>query len=117
MLEQKQGPFWNLHRIPNKISNPDFRFFFFFRFFLTKKSNCNFHSKIFPHQKKKNKTKIENLDSKFCAEFDADFKTVLVFFLALIVFYFYSFESSKTPFAGEANVYIFMHILSIISGF
>ena len=28
MLEQKQGQFWNLHRIPNKTSNPDFLFFF-----------------------------------------------------------------------------------------
>ena len=27
MLEQKQGQFWNLHRIPNKTWNPDFRFF------------------------------------------------------------------------------------------
>ena len=28
MLEQKQGQFWNLHRIPNKTPNPDFCFFF-----------------------------------------------------------------------------------------
>ena len=114
MLEQKQGQFWNLHRIPNKTSNPDFRFLFFFSFFFwtKKKSNCNFYSKIFPHQK--NKTKIKNRDSKFCAEFDADFKTVL-FFLALIVFDFYSFEFSKTYFTGETNIY--MHILSIIRGF
>ena len=76
MLEQKQGQFWNLHRIPNKTSYPDFRFFFLV-FFWTKKSNCNFNSKI-SHQK--NKTKIENRDSKICAEFDADSKTVLVFF-------------------------------------
>ena len=76
MLEQKQGQFWNLHRIPNKTPNPDFRFiFYFFRFFWTKKVIVIF--KIFPHQK--NKTKIENRDSKFCVEFDADFKTVLVF--------------------------------------
>ena len=80
MLEQKQGQFWNMHRIPNKTSNPDFRFLLFlFQFFSgLKKSNCNFYSKIFPHQK--NKTKIKNWDSKFCAEFDADSKTVLVFF-------------------------------------
>ena len=77
MLEQKQGQFWTLHRIPNKTSNPDFRFLFSY-FFWTKTNNCNFYSKIFPHQK--NKTKIENRDSKFCAEFDADSKTVLVFF-------------------------------------
>ena len=79
MLEEKQGQFWNLHRIPNKTSNPDFRFFFLFQVFSgLKKSNCNFHPKIFPHQK--NKTKIKNRDSKFCAEFDEDSKTVLVFF-------------------------------------
>ena len=77
MLEEKQGQFWNVHRISNKTSNPDFRFFFSV-FFWTKKSNCNFYSKIYPHQK--NKTKIENRDLKFCAEFVADFKTVLVFF-------------------------------------
>ena len=26
MLEEKQGQFWNLHRIPNKTPYPDFRF-------------------------------------------------------------------------------------------
>ena len=75
MLEEKEGQFWNLRRFPNKTSNPDFRFFSVF--FGLKKSNCNFYSKIFPHQE--NKTKIENRDLKFCAEFDADFKTVHVF--------------------------------------
>ena len=29
MLEEKQGQFCNLHRIPNKTSKPDFRFSFF----------------------------------------------------------------------------------------
>ena len=38
MLEEKQGQFWNLHRIPNKTSYPDFRFFFS----ELKISNCNF---------------------------------------------------------------------------
>ena len=28
MLEQKQGQFCNLHQIPNKTSNPDYRFLF-----------------------------------------------------------------------------------------
>ena len=48
MVEEKQGQFWNLHRIPNKTSYPDFRFFlyfvvFFFQFFSGLKiSNCNF---------------------------------------------------------------------------
>ena len=109
MLEQKQGQFWNLHRISNKTTNPNFRFLLFFIpvFFWSKKSNCNFYSKIFPHQKK---TKIKNRDSKFCAEFDADSKTVLVFFLALIVFDFYSFECSKMHFTGETTNYIYIYI-------
>ena len=37
MLEEKQGQFWNLHRILNKTSNPDF-LFFISGFFWTKKS-------------------------------------------------------------------------------
>ena len=109
MLEEKQGQFWNLHRIPNKTSNPDFRFFFFcflFQFFSgLKKSNCNFYSKIFPHQQ--NKTKIGIRSFVRIQKFDADSKTVLVFLLALIVFDFYSFEGSKRHFTGEANVYIY----------
>ena len=28
MLEEKQGQFWNLHQIPHKTSNPDFRLIF-----------------------------------------------------------------------------------------
>ena len=80
MLEQKQGQFLNLHRIRNKTLNTDFDFFFQF-FSGLKKSNCNFYSKIFPHQK--NKTKIKNRESKFCAEFDADSKTALVFFSSI----------------------------------
>ena len=38
-------------------------------------------------------------------------KLYLFFFLALIVFDFYSFEGSKTHFTGEANVYIYIYIL------
>ena len=30
MLEEKQGQFWNPHRIPNKTSYPDFRYFLLF---------------------------------------------------------------------------------------
>ena len=59
---------------------------------------------------------IENRFVQFCADFNVDSKTVFVFFLALIVFDFYSFEGSKTHFTGEANI-IYMHILSIIRGF
>ena len=52
-------------------------------------------------------------------EFDVDSKTVFVFFLALIVFDFYSFEGTKTHFTGELNIYIYiyMDILNIIRGF
>ena len=113
MLEQKQGQFWNLHRIPNKTLNPDFRFCFFISDFFWTKKIVIFHSEIFPHQK--NKTEIENQDSKFCAELDADSKTVHVFFLALIVFNFYSFEGPKTHFSGKAirqmyHIYIYVCI-------
>ena len=55
-------------------------------------------------------TKIENRDSNFCAEFNANSKTVLIFFLTLIVFDFYSFEGSKTHFTGKANIYIYIYI-------
>ena len=112
MLEEKQGQFWNLHRIPYKTSYPDFRFFLLFCFFQVlfglKISNCNFiwKSSII----EKNKTKIANQDTKFGAEFDSDSKTVLVFLLALIVFDLFSFEGSKTHFTGETNMYIYAYI-------
>ena len=35
MLEEKQGQFWNLHRISNKTSYPDFRFFSFVMLFFS----------------------------------------------------------------------------------
>ena len=44
-------------------------------------------------------------------------KLSLFYFLALIVFDLFSFEGLKTHFTGAANVYIYMHILSIIRGF
>ena len=113
MLEEKQRQFWNLHRIPNKTSYPDFRFFllfccFFQVLFGLKISNCNFISKSSIIEK--NKTKIGNQDTKFCAELDADSKTVLVFCLSLIVFDLFSFEGSKTHFTGETNMYIYAYI-------
>ena len=47
MLEEKQGQFWNLHRIPNKTSYPDFRIFLLFCCFFQvfsglKIGNCDF---------------------------------------------------------------------------
>ena len=120
MLKEKQGQFWNLHRIPNKTLYPNFRFFLlfccFFQFFSGLKiSNCNFIRKSSIIEE--NKTKIENQDTKFCSEFDADSKNVLVFLLALIVFDLFSFEGSRVHFTGETNMYIYMHILTIIRGF
>ena len=118
MLEENKDSFGICIEFLTKLRIPifDFCFVFILVFFSGLiKSNCNFYSKIFPHQK--NKTKIENRDSKFCAEFDADSKTVLVFFLALIVFDFYSFEGSKTHFTGRQMYIIYTHILSIIRGF
>ena len=116
MLEQKQGQFWNLHQIPNKTLNHDFRF-------KKKKNLIFFWTKkkvivIFIQKSSliKKMTKIKNQDSKLCAEFDANSKTVLVFFLALIVFDFYSFEGSKTHFTGEANVYIYICIYWVLLG-
>ena len=111
MLKEKQGQFWNLHQIPNKTSNPDFRFCFVFIsvFFWTKKSNCNFYLKIFLHQK--NKTKIENRDSKFCAEFDADSKTVLVFFSSIDSFWLLFFWRFNNQFYRRGKcIYIYAYI-------
>ena len=60
MLEQKQGQFWNLHRIPNKTSNPDFRFllFFYFSVFWTKKVIVIFIRKSSLIKKIRRKSKI-----------------------------------------------------------
>ena len=55
-------------------------------------SNKNYNYFFFSPEKKMKK-KIENRDSKFCWEFDAASKTVLVFLLAFMVFDFYSFEN------------------------
>ena len=54
-----------------------------------------------------NKTK-ENISFLLCAKFNADSKTVLVFFSTLIVFDFYSFEGPKTHFTGEAYILIYI---------
>ena len=53
---------------------------------------------------------MKNRDTKFCLEFDANSKTVLVFLLPLIVFDLFSFEGSKTHFTGETNMYIYAYI-------
>ena len=82
MLEEKQGHFWNLHQIPNK----NFEYRFSIIGFVLLISVFFFGPKIviiilFENiSSSKNKTKIENRDSKFCAEFDVDSKTVLFFF-------------------------------------
>ena len=68
MLEEKQGQFWNLHRIPNKTSYPDFRFFllfccFFQVLFGLKISNCNFilKSSIIEKTRRKSQIRIRSL--------------------------------------------------------
>ena len=113
MLEQKQGQFWNLHRIPNKTSNPDFRFlfllFFLFQFFSgLKKVIVIFIRKFSLIKKIRRKSKIGI--RSFVRNLMQIPKLSLFFFLALIVFDFYSFEGSKTHFTGEANVYIYICI-------
>ena len=90
-----------------------FPFFFYFRFFSgLKKSNCNFYSKIFNYQKKKKKIRRKSKIGIlwFVRNLRQIPKLSLFFFLALIVFDFYSFESTKPHFKGEANVYIYIYI-------
>ena len=64
MLEEKQGQFWNLHQIPHKTSNPDFRFslYFFDDGTFANKITITFFSPV----KKSEIKKIENRDLKFC---------------------------------------------------
>ena len=57
---KKRRQFWNLHRILNKTSNPDFRLIF-----LMKEDFCIKITITFFSPEKPNK-KIENRDSKFC---------------------------------------------------
>ena len=107
MLEQKQGQFWNLHRIPNKTSNPDFRFsFFLFQFFsgLKKKVIVIYIRKSSLIKKIRRKSKIGI--RFFVRNLMQIPKLSLFFFLALIVFDFHCFEGSKTHFTGETNIYI-----------
>ena len=61
MLEEKQGQFWNLHQIPQKTSNPDFRLIFL----MIEDFQINLQLLIFSPEKKLKK-KIENQDSKLC---------------------------------------------------
>ena len=97
---------------------PDFQFFepnFFYRrlnlknqYFWKKMFIC---WKIFDHEN--HKAKIKNLASLLCAEFNADSKSVLFFFvLALIVFDFYSFEISKINNQKNIKILIFFKTYS-----
>ena len=118
MLEEKQGQFWNLHRIPNKTSNPDFQFLFFcfyFSFFLDKKKVMVIFirkSSLIKKIRRKSKIGIRS----FVRKLMQIPKLSLFFFLALIVIDFYSFEGSKTHFTGEANVYIYICIYWVLLG-
>ena len=63
MLEKKQGQFWNLHQIPHKTSNPDFRFssyFFDEGRFSNKNYNYFFLVQKKPEIKKKSKIGIRS---------------------------------------------------------
>ena len=64
-------------------------------------------------RKNMNKTKIENRFVSLCAKFNADFKTVLVFFLALIVMDFYSFENLKKKKNKKKNEKNFMNKIEL----
>ena len=121
MLEKKQGQFWNLHQIPNKTSYPDFRFFLlfccFFQFFSGLKiSNCNFIWKSSIIEKKirrKSKIKIRSFVRNLM---QIPKLSLVFFFLALMVFYLFSFEGSKTHFTGDKYVYICMYWV-LLGGF
>ena len=114
MLEQKIRQFWNLHRIPNKILIPIFDFLFQVFSRLTKIIVIFIRkSSLIKKIIRKSKIGIRS----FVRNLMQIPKLSLFFFLALVVFDFYSFEGSKTHFTGEANVYIYMHTLSIIRGF
>ena len=69
MLKEKQGQFWNLHRIPNKTSN------FIYSSIPNKTSYPDFQFFKIPHQK--NKTKIKNRDSRILMQIP---KLTLFFF-------------------------------------
>ena len=117
MLEQKQGQFWNLHRIPNKTLNPDF--WFFFQFFSgLKKVIAIFIQKSSLIKKKRRKSKI-GIQSfvRNLMQIPKQWQNCpCFFFLALIVFDFYSFEGSKTHFTGETNIYICIYWV-LLGGF
>ena len=83
MLEEKQGRFWNLHRIPNKTSNPDFRFFLFQFFSGSKKVIVIFIRKSSLIKKIRRKSKIGI--RSFVRNLMQIPKLSLFFFLALIV--------------------------------
>ena len=118
MLEQKQGQFRNLHRIPNKTSNPDFRFLFFFIsvFSGLKKVIVIFIRKSSLIKKIRRKPQIGI--RSFVRNLMQIPKLSLIFFsfffLALIIFDFYSFEGSKTHFTRETNIYIYIYIYAYI---
>ena len=62
MLEERVGQFWNLHQLPLKNSNPDFRFSSFF-FLMIEDFQIILQLLIFSPEK--NMKKNENRDSKF----------------------------------------------------
>ena len=68
MLEEKQGQFSNLHQIPHKTSNHDFRFSSYFLMMKYFQIKLQLATIFGPEKPEINKTKtiIENRYSKFC---------------------------------------------------
>ena len=118
MLEEKQGQFWNLHRIPNKTSYPGFRFFllfccFFHVFSGLKISNCNFiwKSSII-EKRRKSKIRMQIQDASWCR-----FQNSPCFSSSLVSFWLIFFWRFKNAFyRRDKYVYICIYWL-LLGGF
>ena len=87
MLETKQGQFWNLHWIPQKLWTDIFNFRIIFLMSQAQKKNDS------KNTEKKNWKYL--LITLFEIQFNSDSKTLLVFALSLIVFDFSFFDLKK----------------------
>ena len=115
MLEEKQRQFWNLHRIPNKTSHPDFRFFllfcYFFQFFSGLKiSNCNFIRNLQSSKKIRRKSGYEVLFGIRCR-----FQNCLCFSSSLDSFWLIFFWRFKNAFYRR-DKYVYICIYWVLLG-
>ena len=94
-------------RIPNFV----FVLFLFQVFSGLKKSNCNFYSNIFPHQKSKMKIGIRSFVRNLM-----QIPKLSLFFSSIDSFWLLSFWRFKNSFYRRGKC-IYMHILSVIRGF